>query len=208
LRGDFFIYLQNIKGNQEEVQHTTDISSSSTIFTPSINPDLTSDPNLKISHNWQFDNDNPSTSSDATPTVTWTGKTLTAKLTLTAEANSASSTGGCSTTLYMYLMANQDVCMSEAESIDTVIDAGSFTLPDGSTPTSYQWQSRKNGATWADIAENGTSSSYTISSPPRKRNITYYRVLMDGEASEPAKVRLRSCLLPVNHNISVMGYYD
>ena len=194
--------MQNIKGNQEEVQHTTDISSSSTIFTPSINPNLTSDPNLKISYDWQFDNGTPSTSSDATSTVTWAGKTL------TAEANSASSIGSCSTTLYMYLIANQDVCMSEAESIDTVIDAGSFTLPDGSTPTSYQWQSSKNGATWADIAENGTSSSYTISSPPRKRNITYYRVLMDGEASEPAKVRLRSCLLPVNHNISVMGYYD
>ena len=194
-------YVQSIHF-QEEMQYVTDVSSSSTIFTPSINPDLTSDPNLKISYDWQFDNGTPSTSSDATPTVTWTGETLTAKLTLTAEANSASSTGGCSTTLYMYLMPDQDVCTGKAEAIN----ASSFILPGGSTPTSYQWQSSKDDATWTDITENGTGSSYAIS--PQKRSLTYYRVLMDGMASESTRIRLKSCILLVNHNISIMGYYD
>ena len=188
---------------QEDIQYATTYSGSyTTTYSASVNPILTSDPNLNISYNWTFTGGTPATSTEASPTVVWTGDELTATLSITVESVTANSTGSCNTTLYMYLMADQDVCAGLAKTID----ASSFTLPGGSTPTSYQWQSSKNGATWADITENGTSSSYATSS--QKQGVTYYRVLMDGTASEPAKIRLRSCLLPVNHNISVMGYYD
>ena len=194
------VHIRNLN-LQPTISHNT--VGNATTFSATLDPILTSDPNLEISYfYWEFDNGIPSTSSDATPTVTWTGETLTARLTITGESNSANSTGSCSMTFHVYLMDEQDACMGKAEPID----ASSFTLPDGSIPTSYQWQNSKDGATWANITENGTGSSYAIS--PQKRGVTYYRVLMDGTASEPTKVRLRSCQLPVNHNISVMGYYD
>ncbi|MDR2955667.1 MAG: IgGFc-binding protein [Prevotella sp.] len=198
------VFVKNIDFQASISAVTT---SGTTAFSSSINQDIIDDPNLTLSYYWEFDGGTPATSTDENPVVTWSGKTLTAKLTITAEANSANSTGGCSTTVYAYLIAGQEVCMGKAEAID----ASSFTLPDGSTPTSYQWQSSKDNAIWANIAENGTGSSYNIS--PQRRGVTYYRVVVTSDTSEKvesasSRIRVMSCKLPVNHNISAMEYYD
>ncbi|WP_280748672.1 IgGFc-binding protein [Parabacteroides sp. PF5-9] len=79
-----------------------------------------------------------------------------------------------------------------------------FTL---SGTTTYQWQSSPNRSTWTDI-QGATSSHYDLVS--RQRGVVYYRVVLSNGSqtvySEPARVKVVSCSLPVNHNTSVMGY--
>jgi len=190
---------------QASIQQTTVTNSGvfTTTYSPSINPALIADPNLDISYQWSFTGGTPATSTDASPVITWTGDKLTAKLTITAEANSSSATGGCTTTVYSYLLLGQDVCPGQTTAI-----TGNFVLPSGGT-NSYQWQSSKNSLTWTAIA-GATSASFLP--PSQKSGITYYRIEVDNGSetvySDPVCVRVRSCVLPVNHNISVMGYYD
>jgi len=92
----------------------------------------------------------------------------------------------------------QDVCMGEAVAMSTDIDL---------TNETYQWQSSPNGITWTNITGE-TRKDYSIVN--QKRGLTYYRVIVtDGNKtvnSNPARVRIRSCSLPVNHNMSVMEY--
>jgi len=71
----------------------------------------------------------------------------------------------------------------------------------------------KDGVTWpSDYIPGATSVSYTPTT--QRRGTMYYRVeVTDNDTeekvfSEPAKIKLRSCQLPVNHNTSVMEYYD
>jgi len=89
------------------------------------------------------------------------------------------------------------------------IDPLTGFLPLVGTET-YQWQSSINSNTWANIP-GATSDTYTPSNS--KRGITYYRITKVASGTitasgKPIKVRIRSCVMPVNHNISVMGYYD
>ena len=188
---------------QASIQQTTitGVGISTTTFTPSINPTLTSDSNLDISYQWSFTGGTPATSTSPTPSVTWTGDKLTAVLTITAEANISTATGGCTTTVGSYLLLGQDVCPGQTTAI-----TGNFVLPSGGT-NSYQWQSSKNNLTWTAIA-GATTASFLP--PGQKSGITYYRVEIDNGSetaySEPVRIKVRSCVLPVNHNISVMGY--
>ena len=105
------------------------------------------------------------------------------------------------------LPTQQDVCLKKAGEINITC---CFTLSSTGND-SYKWQMSKNGVTWpSDYIPGATSVSYTPSA--QKQGIMYYRVeVTDNDTSEkvfsePAKIRLRSCLLPVNHNISVMAY--
>ena len=102
-----------------------------------------------------------------------------------------------------YTGDERDICLSEN------IDPLTGFLPLAGTET-YQWQSSINSDTWVDIP-GATSDTYTPSN--KKRGITYYRITKVASGTitasgQPIKVRIRSCILPVNHNISVMGYYD
>jgi len=102
------------------------------------------------------------------------------------------------------LPTQQDVCMGKVEKIRC-----SFTL--GSND-SYQWQSSKDDYTWENIADAPNQDNYTPAN--QRRGIVYYRVVVtdtntsETVNSESVKIRVRSCKLPVNHNISVMDYYD
>ena len=106
---------------------------------------------------------------------------------------------------YGIFPTQQDVCAGKVKQMTC-----SFTL--GATD-SYQWQSSKDNHTWTDIS-GATAVSYTPAN--QKRGITYYRVVVNNNNasnpeiinSESVRLRVRSCQLPVNHNISVMGYYD
>ena len=198
-----------VKSIDFQASITQSTTSNITTFSPSINPDLVSDPNLKLSYLWEFSGGTPTTSTDENPLVTWSGNKLTAKLTVTGEANSANSTGGCtSEAVYLYLISGQDkdVCMGKA---DITIDGG-FVLPTGTS--SYRWQSSKDNALWENIMGE-TSSTLSIPALSQKRGIIYYRVLLN-DGTNPAvptgsaRIRFSSCQLPVNHNISVMEYYD
>ena len=96
----------------------------------------------------------------------------------------------------------QDVCIGNIGELTC-----GFTLPGGTN--TYQWESSKDDQTWIPIT-GATANKYTPAN--QKRGETYYRVVVtaggDTESSSSAKIRVRSCRLPVNHNISVMGYYD
>jgi len=94
----------------------------------------------------------------------------------------------------------QDVCLDKVVNITC-----EFELPGGIN--TYQWQSSVNDISWTDIP-GATSRSYNP--PGKKRSRAYYRVVVsDGTEtveSVSAYVRVRSCRVPVNHNISVMEY--
>ena len=107
------------------------------------------------------------------------------------------------------LPTQQDVCLRNAKDINITC---SFELSSFGND-SYKWQISRDGITWpSDYISGATSVSYIPLT--QKRGTMYYRVeVTDNDTlekvfSEPAKIRLRSCQLPVNHNISVMGYYD
>ena len=104
---------------------------------------------------------------------------------------------------YGLLPTEQDVCAGKVGEL-----ACSFTLNGGTNH--YQWQSSKNGQIWENITDAPDASKYTPAN--QRQGIIYYRVVVsDGVEtinSESVKIRVRSCQLPVNHNISVMGYYD
>jgi len=107
------------------------------------------------------------------------------------------------------LPTQQDVCLKKAGEINITC---CFVLS-SSGNDSYKWQMSRDGATWpSDYIPGATGISYIPST--QKRGTMYYRVeVTDNDTSEkvfsePAKIRLRSCQLPVNHNISVMGYHD
>jgi len=101
---------------------------------------------------------------------------------------------------YGIIPSQQDVCLGKTVEIKC-----SFVLPGGGN--TYQWQSSPNGITWTDI-DGATNNTY--SPPGKKRSTTYYRVVVkDGTEtieSIQARVRVRACQIPVNHNISVMDY--
>jgi len=101
---------------------------------------------------------------------------------------------------YGIIPTEQDLCRGKPTTISC-----NFVLP-ASTNT-YQWQSSPNGITWSDIA-GATSASYTAIN--NKRGIVYYRVIVkdDIETVESviASIRVRSCQIPVNHNMSAMDY--
>ncbi|MDR2955096.1 MAG: VCBS repeat-containing protein [Prevotella sp.] len=103
---------------------------------------------------------------------------------------------------YGVLPTQQEVCLSKAGEMSC-----SFVLPDGTN--TYQWQSSRDNITWADIS-GATAIAYTPTD--QKRGILYYRVVVEDNAetinSVSVKVRVMSCHLPVNHNISAMDYYD
>ncbi len=78
-------------------------------------------------------------------------------------------------------------------------------LPGGTN--SYRWQISRDQVAWTDI-QDATSASYTPSN--KRRGTFYYRVeVTNGQEtvySVPSKLRVKSCRIPVNHNISVMGW--
>lgn len=94
--------------------------------------------------------------------------------------------------------AEQNVCIGAAESMTTDIDF---------TGVNYQWQSSTDNVTWVDIT-GADKKTYAI--VIQKRGTTFYRVVATNGSktvtSNSARVRIRSCILPVNHNISVMKY--
>ncbi len=195
------VYVRNLNFQTAITGSTT---SGVTTFYPSVNPALANDPNLRLSYSWEFEGGTPATSTAENPVVTWTGTEHTAKLTVTGEANSASSTGSCISTTYLYLMPDVEVCMKKT---DITLGEG-LALPAGT----YQWQSSKDKVMWTNISE-ATNSTFTIPAQSQKRGITFYRVLLgDGTnppvATDAVRVRFKSCQLPVNHNISVMGWDD
>jgi len=146
---------------------------------------------------------------DAQDKLTWTIPTLTdGTHTITMTVKDISGTSKkiqstfevhCSEEVGNIVPAEQDVCIGKAE----------IMAPDNElTGTkTYQWQVSPNGFIWSDIA-GANQKTYTITN--QKRGITYYRLKMsDGNkmaSTKSARVRIRSCSLPVNHNISVMGY--
>ncbi len=97
--------------------------------------------------------------------------------------------------------AEQAICMEkEVEEIEC-----KFELPDG--VNTYKWQSSRDQISWTDI-QGATSATYI---PPNKRRGTlYYRVEVTAGNktvySVPSKLRVKSCRIPVNHNISVSGW--
>ena len=187
---------------QATIQPAVSPADVTTTFSATINPAIASDPNLKISYLWEFEGATQSNSTAATPTVTWNSANRSVKLTITAEANTSSTTGGCSAIVFKALPTDMDDCAHKLGPITC-----NFTLPG---TTTYQWQSRaESSATWIDIT-GATTNTYTPVN--QRRGITYYRPMVKDETntvySDPVKVRVRSCRLPVNHNISVMGYYD
>jgi hypothetical protein len=173
-----------------------------TTFSATINPTITSDPNLKISYLWEFEGATQLNSTEATPTVTWNSADRSVKLTIMAEANTSNTTGSCSTIVFKILPTEMDDCVHKLGPITC-----NFTLPG---TTTYQWQLRaESSAIWVDIT-GATTNTYTPVN--QKRGLIYYRLIVKDETntaySDPVKVRARSCRLPINHNISVMGYYD
>ncbi len=100
---------------------------------------------------------------------------------------------------YGLLPTEQVVCLGKPQIITC-----SFTL---GTNDTYQWQSSKDNFVW-----NNIQGATTISYDPvnQKRGITFYRVIVtngtEKENSVPIMVRVKSCQIPVNHNIGVMGY--
>ena len=113
---------------------------------------------------------------------------------------------GTANTQYLYyglLPTQQNACIGLIK--DLICN---FSI---STNDTYQWQSSPNGSTtWTDIPDE-TAAVYA---PAKRRGTIYYRVVVTNDTaaeiinSESVSVRVRSCKLPVNHNISVMGYYD
>ncbi|MDR2955454.1 MAG: hypothetical protein LBV43_10265 [Prevotella sp.] len=165
---------------------------------------------LQIEYNWDFgEGAVPATSTDVSPTILWTTKGIkTVSLSISAKSALLENMG-CDTLIiekaYVDLgiiPAQQDVCAGKVAQMTC-----DFTLSGG--PNTYQWQSSKNNRTWADIP-GATSISYTPADQQRGR--VYYRVVVDDgvetATSITASVIVRSCKLPVNHNISTMGYYD
>ncbi len=98
----------------------------------------------------------------------------------------------------------QEICMDK--SVETI--TCNITLPGGTNPT-YRWQTSRDQVAWTYIPD-ATSASYTPSN--KKRGTFYYRVAVtvgsETVYSFPSKLRVKSCRIPVNHNISVSGYYD
>ncbi|NDW09974.1 Ig-like domain-containing protein [Dysgonomonas sp. 520] len=92
----------------------------------------------------------------------------------------------------------QDVCIGEAKAM-----IFNFSLMNGA----YQWQISFDNSTWSDIT-GATSKNYTITD--QKVGVVYYRAIVSNGAqtvtSQSARVKINSCILPVNHNISVMKY--
>ena len=88
----------------------------STSFSVTVNPILTSNPNLDLSYEWEFEEDDIviSTSNQLTPpVVTWNADNTDriARLTITASANSHYSIGGCRKTFFVTTIDN----ISDAE---------------------------------------------------------------------------------------------
>jgi len=101
---------------------------------------------------------------------------------------------------YGILSTGQAVCLGNATTLTCSYFIGGYA-------NTYQWQSSTNGFNW-DVIPGATTSTYTP--PDKKRGTTYYRVVVSGGneviMSEIVKVRIKSCRIPVNHNISVMEY--
>lgn len=83
-----------------------------------------------------------------------------------------------------------------------------LTCPYAVAGASFQWQvSKDGGATWSDIT-GATSRTYTI---PNKLGLSHYRVKVTLPStiqtdSDAVSVYMRSCQMPVNHNMTSAGY--
>lgn len=93
------------------------------------------------------------------------------------------------------------------EDCSDALDPLNCDLTSSSQSYTYQWQISKDGINWIDIS-GATSSIYNPQG--QKRGLTYYRVVFnEGNLSIESpiiKVKVNSCVLPVNHNISAMDY--
>ena len=97
----------------------------------------------------------------------------------------------------------QDVCRGKVEVITCSFNLG--------TNDTYQWQSSKNNLTWTDIVGATQNTYHPVNQKP---SIVYYRIVVNNnDVSNPeiinsasVRIRVRACVLPVNHNISAMGY--
>lgn len=101
---------------------------------------------------------------------------------------------------YPVIPTDQDDCY---DLVDRVL-----TCPYAVAGASFQWQvSKDGGATWNDIT-GSTSRMYTI---PTKLGLLHYRVKVTLPStiqtdSDPVSVYMRSCQMPVNHNMTSAGY--
>ncbi|MDR1730086.1 MAG: FG-GAP-like repeat-containing protein [Prevotellaceae bacterium] len=99
---------------------------------------------------------------------------------------------------YGTMPTEQDVCQGAAGEMACI-----FTLSSGDT---YQWQSSSDNLIWTDI-QNATAKTFLPAD--QGRGITYYRVIVTGDASTnneevtsaTVNIRVRSCSMPVNPHI-------
>lgn len=100
---------------------------------------------------------------------------------------------------YPLIPTNQDDC---ADIVDKTL-----TCPYASASSTFQWQiSHDRGITWENIP-GATSRNYTTD---QDRGTKLYRVIvkLNGTKetiSDVVTVRMRSCQMPINHNISLMN---
>lgn len=101
---------------------------------------------------------------------------------------------------YTVIPTNQDDCSD-------LVDKN-LTCPYAADGCTFQWQvSNDRGITWSDIT-GATNRGYTIK---QTGGTVFYRVKVilpntDETTSDAVTIRMRSCQIPVNHNISVMSY--
>ncbi|NDV95662.1 DUF11 domain-containing protein [Dysgonomonas sp. 521] len=133
-----------------------------------------------------------------TPKVDWVGIDS-----LDYVLTDCSSTFKSTATVYITVSYRPDniveACIGSASPITS-----SFTVDDTET---YQWQQSKDKITWVDVAGATTNACTPFD---KKAGVTYYRMAVTYDTktvySESRTVRIKSCQLPVNHNISVMRY--
>ncbi len=101
---------------------------------------------------------------------------------------------------YTVIPTSQDDCSD-------LVDKN-LTCPYAADGSTFQWQmSKDRGCSWSDIT-GATGREYTTN---QTRGTVFYRVKVklpnrDEAYSDVVKFKMRSCQLPVNHNISVMEY--
>ena len=134
----------------------------STVFSASINPILTGDPNLAISYLWEFEGGSSTNPTSATPTVTWVSGERKAKLTLTALANSARSIGSCDTIIQaipvIYQVPEVAACRGEIATLTASLEtAGSVSNP------VFYWYDAPIGGNRIHTGDTLTTSTYIMS---------------------------------------------
>ena len=115
------------------------------------------------------------------------------------DGNQAQYVCGEAAPIYYYpvIPTSQDDCYD-------VVDK-TLTCPYAATGSTFQWQiSNDMGITWSDIVGE-TSQSYVTK---QKTGLVRYRVQvvlpsLIKTTSDPISIRMRSCQMPVNHNLTV-----